>query len=140
MAWGVPKLGTIVDDSTGNFDLVEPAARAAAATQQNSGDTDTTDGIASGCMFYIVRGASPPALTFTRGAGGSTYSRIISYSGGIASPLDAGSSATQGAAGNTPTTASITIGFVPLKNVAPSSSRTGARDCTNISAVPSAVR
>ena len=132
MAWGVPKLGTIVDDSTGNFTLVEPAGVAqgdlmiaciamrdttvvtppsgwsVAAPQQNSGDVDTTDGIASGCMFYIVRGASAPDLVCVRASGGSSYSRIISYSGGSSTPFDVGSSATQGAAGNTPTTASLT--------------------------------
>lgn len=131
MAWGVPKIGTSVIDATGNFDLVEPAGVAqgdlmvaciamrgnavvtapsgwnAAATQQSSGDTDTTDGIASAAMFYIVRGASAPALTCTRTAGDVAFAKVISYSGPIASPLDTGSSATQGSAGNTPTTATF---------------------------------
>lgn len=132
MAWGVPKLGTIVDDATGNFDLIEPSGVAegdlmiaciamkgsvvvtpptgwaACATQQNSGDTDATDGIASGAMFYIVRGSGAPSLTFTRTAGDTAYGRIISYTGCSSTPLDVGSAATQGSAGATPTTASLT--------------------------------
>lgn len=131
MAWGVPKLGTVVTDATGNFDLIEPVGVAsgdlmiaciamrgtavvtpptdwvAAATQRNTGDTDATDGIASGAMFYIVRGGSAPSLTFTRTAGDVAYGRIISYSGGSSTPLDTGSSETQAAAGATPTTPAL---------------------------------
>ncbi len=131
MAWGVPKIGTSVIDATGNFDLVEPAGVAqgdlmvaciamrgnavvslsgwtAAATQQNSGDTDTTDGIASGAMFYVVRGSSAPNLTVTRTGGDVAYAKIISYSGvSLTAPYDTGSAATQGSAGNTPTTATF---------------------------------
>ncbi len=131
MAWGVPRIGTSVIDATGNFDLIEPAGVAqgdlmvaciaykgnaaitppsgwvAACTAQNTGDTDTTDGIASGAMFYIVRGASAPDLTCVRTAGDVAYAKVLSYSGNHATPLDTGSSATQGAAGATPTTATF---------------------------------
>jgi len=132
MAWGVPKIGASLVDATGNFTLAEPAGVAqgdlmiacvawrgnaaitppAGWTQvvapQNSGDTDTTNGIASGGMWYIVRGASAPALTFTRTAGDVAICRIVSYSGGAALPLDAATGATLGAANVTVTTASIT--------------------------------
>lgn len=130
--WGVPKIGANVIDATGNFDLVEPVGVAqgdlmvaciamrgnavltqpadwlVAATQQNSGDTDATDGIASGAMFYIVRGASAPSLTCTRTLGDVAYAKIISYSGvNTVTPYDTGTSATQGSAGATPTTATF---------------------------------
>jgi hypothetical protein len=59
-------------------------------------------------MFYVVRGASPPNLTVTRTAGDVAYAKVISYSGvNQASPYDTGSSATQGSAGATPTTATF---------------------------------
>jgi len=132
MAWGVPKIGASLVDATGDFTLAEPAGVAqgdlmiacvawrgnaaitppAGWTQvvapQNSGDTDTTNGIASGGMWYIVRGASAPALTFTRTAGDVAICRIVSYSGGAATPLDAATGATLGAVNITVTTASIT--------------------------------
>ena len=133
MAWGVPIIGATVTDATGNFALTEPAGVASgdvmiaciaykgtaaitapagwtapAALVQNTGNTDATDGIASGVMFYIVRGASAPSLTCTRTAGDTAFAKVISYSGGAALPFDVGSSATQGAAGATPTTATIT--------------------------------
>lgn len=92
----------------GNVVVTPPSGWAAAATQQNSGDTDATDGIASAAMFYIVRGASAPDLTCTRTLGDVAYAKVISYSGGSATPLDTGTSATQGSAGNTPTTGTIT--------------------------------
>jgi len=132
MAWGVPKLGTLVTDSTGNFDLIEPSGVAegdlmiaciayrgnaaitlpsnwnVAGTTQNTGDTDTTNGIASAMMGYIVRGASAPALTCTRTGGDVALVRVVSYSGGSATPYDTGSGSTLGALGNTATTGTIT--------------------------------
>jgi len=132
MAWGVPKLGTLVEDATGNFDLIEPAGVAqgdlmvaciayrgnaaitaptgwaAAAAAQNSGDTDATNGIASGAMFYIIRGASAPSLTCTRTGGDVVLARVISYSGAKPHPLDTGSSNTLAVASGTVTTGTIT--------------------------------
>lgn len=130
--WGVPKLGTLVEDATGNFDLIEPAGVAqgdlmvaciayrgnaaitlpagwaTVATAQNSGDTDATNGIASGVMAYIVRGSSAPALTCTRTLGDVVLARIISYSGGSRFPYDTGSANTLGSASATATTGTIT--------------------------------
>ena len=132
MAWGVPKLGNRVTVASGNVALLEPAtiaqgdlmvacigARGNAAftlpalwtiigTQQTSGDTDTTNGIASGVMAFIVRGASAPALTFTRTGGDVALGRIIAYSGGDASPFDVGSANTLAVASVTATTGSLT--------------------------------
>lgn len=134
MAWGVPKLGTLVEDATGNFDLIEPAGVAEGdlmvaciayrgnasitrptgwsivATEQNSGDTDATNGIASGDMFYIVRGSSAPSLTCTRTAGDVVLARVISYtpSAGTVPVYDTGSANTLALASVTGTTGTIT--------------------------------
>ncbi len=128
MAWGVPKIGTLVEAASGNVVLVEPAGVAegdlmiaciayrsnaaftlpanwtVVATQQSSGDVDASAGIASGVMAYIVRGASAPALTFTRTAGDLALGRIISYSGGRLSPYDTGSANTLAVSSVTATT------------------------------------
>lgn len=133
MAWGVPKLGATVEVASGDVALTEPASVAQGdlmiacigyrsnaaftlpsgwslvATQQSSGDTDATNGIASGVMAYIVRGASAPALTFTRTAGDVAQGRIISYSGGHATaPYDTGSANTLASAAIAITASSIT--------------------------------
>jgi hypothetical protein len=90
-----------------------PAGWNTVATQQSSGNTSTTVGssIGSGCMAYIVRGASAPSYVFTRTAAGADVAlgTVIRYRGGHASaPFDTGSSATLGANSTTVTTASIT--------------------------------
>jgi hypothetical protein len=120
MAWGVPKIGAVATVASGNITLAEPAGIAQGdlmvacigyrsnaaftvpgdwnlvATQQSSGDTDATNGIASGLMMWCVRGASAPTLTFNRTAGDVAQGRIIAYSGGHASaPYDTGSSNTR---------------------------------------------
>jgi len=104
-AWGVPKIGTLVEDATGDFTLTEPAGAASGdlmvafigyrgnaaitgldswgvvASAQNEGDTDISNGIASGKMYYITRGASAPDLVGHRTAGDVLQARIIAYSG-----------------------------------------------------------
>lgn len=154
MAWGVPKLGTSVDDATGNFDLVEPvgvaqgdlmiacvAWRGNAAitppagwtqvfTPQNSGDTDATNGIASGGMWYIIRGASAPSLTFTRTAGDVALGRIISYSGAASSPLDHAAGNTLAVASATATAGAVT----PSEEFDLIVAMTSAGDTYNVSA------
>lgn len=75
---------------------------------QLSGDTDDTNGIASGEMWYCIRGASAPSLVFTRTGGDVAHGRVFCYGGGHATPLDTHSSNTLGADSTTVTTASIT--------------------------------
>ena len=84
MAWGVPKIGALAEVASGNLTLAEPSGIASGdlmvacigyrssaaftvpgdwnliATQQSSGDTDATNGIASGVMMWCVRGGSAP--------------------------------------------------------------------------------
>jgi hypothetical protein len=134
MAWGVPKIGALATPVTsGDLTLAEPAGIAAGdlmvaciayrsnaaftvpgdwnlvATQQSSGDTDATNGIASGLMMWCVRGGSAPTLTFTRTAGDMATGRIIAYAGGHAStPFDTGTANTLGAASATVTTGTLT--------------------------------
>ena len=138
-AWGAPKIGSLVKQAgavgAGDITLVEPAGIAQGdlmvacigyrgsesfslpsgwalvATQQSSGDVDATNGIASGVMAYIVRGASAPNLIFPRTitvANSVAQGRIIAYSGGSATPYDTGSANTLAAAAFVVTTASIT--------------------------------
>jgi hypothetical protein len=132
MAWGVPKIGNLAAAASGNLALSEPAGIAAGdlmvacigyrsnaaftvpgdwnlvATQQSSGDTDATNGIASGLMMWCIRGGSPPTLTFNRTAGDVAQGRILAYSGATASPFDAGTANTLGSASTTVTTGTIT--------------------------------
>lgn len=132
MAWGVPKIGAIVTVTSGDVALTEPAGIAQGdlmiaciayrsnvaftlptgwtlvATQQSSGDIDATNGIASGVMAWIVRGASAPALTFTRTLGDLGHGRIIAYAGGNATPGDTGTANTLAVASATATTGTLT--------------------------------
>jgi hypothetical protein len=133
MAWGVPKIGALATPVTsGNLTLAEPAGIATGdlmvaciayrstaaftvpgdwnlvATQQSSGDTDATNGIASGLMMWCVRGGSAPTLTFNRTGGDMATGRIIAYTGAKASPFDTGSANTLGSASATVTTGTIT--------------------------------
>jgi hypothetical protein len=133
VAWGVPKIGAVATPSAfGNYTLTEPAGIAEGdlmvacfairgaivfdlpsdwarvAADQTSGDADATNGIASGQMFWCVRGGSAPTLTFTRVNGEVAMGRIIAYSGGHASaPHDTGSSNTLASASATATTGTI---------------------------------
>jgi hypothetical protein len=118
MAWGVPKIGALAEAASGNLTLAEPAGIAAGdlmvacigyrsnaaftvpgdwnlvAAQESIGDTDATNGIASGVMMWCVRGGSAPTLTFNRTLGNVAEGRIIAYSGGHATPYDTGAAAT----------------------------------------------
>jgi hypothetical protein len=129
VAWGVPKIGAVAAVASGNLTVAEPAGIATGdlmvaciayrsnatftvpgdwtivATQQSSGDTDATNGIASGLMMWCVRGGSAPTLTFNRTAGDLAQGCIIAYTGGHAStPFDTGTANTLGAASATVTT------------------------------------
>lgn len=130
--WSVPKISLVALDATGDFTMTEPASSAAGdlmiacigwrgnaavtldaswtlvATQQNSGDTDATNGIASGAMYWIVRGSSAPVLTGTRTAGDVLQARVISYTGASPTPFDTGSANTLAVASQTNTTGTIT--------------------------------
>lgn len=133
MAWSIVGVGGLTTAASGNLTPSEPAGvqegdllvaciayRDAAAftqpsgwtmiEQQSSGDIDNTNGIASVAMAYIVRGASAPALTFTRTAGDVGMIRIMAYRGNHASPLGAHSSNTLAVASGTNTTGTITTG------------------------------
>jgi hypothetical protein len=130
VAWSAPKIGTVATVASGNLTLTEPAGIAEGDLMiaciairstvgfanadwqkiegQLSGDTDATNGIASGEMWYVVRGASAPSLVFTRTAGDLGHGCIIAYSGGHTSPLDTHSSNTLAVANATATTGTIT--------------------------------
>lgn len=133
MAWSAPKIGALAEVASGNLTLAEPdgilqgdlmiacigyRSNAAftvpgdwnlVATQQSSGDTDATNGIASGVMMWAVRGASAPTLTFNRTAGNVAQGRIFGYSGNQrTSPFDTGSANTLAVASATVTTGTIT--------------------------------
>jgi hypothetical protein len=133
--WGVPLIGAATTVATGSMTLVEPtgvaegdlmvacigyrwgstfdlpAGWALVATQQSSGNTTSASSaaVASGVMAWIVRGASAPALTFTRDGGDVAIGRIISYSGGDeTAPYHTGTANTLAVASVTATTGSIT--------------------------------
>lgn len=134
MAWGVPLIGTVATVTSGNLTLNEPAGAAQGdlliaminyrsnaaftmpsgwalcAPTQNTGDTVTSGGIASGMMCYIIRGASAPANVWTRTGGDLGNGVIVAYSGvDTSSPLDGtGTSNTLAVAATACTTASIT--------------------------------
>src|SRR5688572_29904609 len=133
MAWGVPRIGALATPvASGNLTLAEPAGIAAGdlmiaciayrsnaaftvpgdwtlvATQQSSGDTDNTNGIASGLMMWCLRGGSAPTLTFNRTGGDMATGRILAYTGAKQSaPYDTGSANTLAVASGTVTTATF---------------------------------
>jgi hypothetical protein len=77
--------------------------------QHTSGDTTVGDGIASGLMAYIIRGASAPDLVFTRTGGDVAYGRIEAYSSPAASsPFDTHSATTLAATSTTAGTPGLT--------------------------------
>jgi hypothetical protein len=104
MAWGVPKLGTVAEVASGALTLAEPAGTAQGDLQiaciairstvgftnadwtkiegQLSGDTDATNGIAAGEMWYRVRGAAAGTLQFSRTGGDLGRGCILGYTGG----------------------------------------------------------
>jgi hypothetical protein len=132
VAWGV-RVGSGTTVASGNITLTEPASTASGdllvacigyrsnaaftvpgdwnlvATQQSSGDTDTTNGIASALMMWTIRGGSAPTLTFNRTAGDVATGVIVGYTGGHASaPFDVGSANTLAVANVNADTASLT--------------------------------
>jgi hypothetical protein len=112
VAWGAPKIGAVATPvASGDYTLTAPAGLASGdlmiacialrdsvgfdtpsgwdlITSQLTGDTDATNGIASGQMFYHVRGGSDPTLVFARTGGNVAVGCIIAYAGGHATPLD----------------------------------------------------
>jgi hypothetical protein len=85
-----------------------PADWGLVATQQSSGDTDATNGIASGVMAYIVRGSSAPSYVFTRTNGNVALGRVLCYRGNHATPYDTGTANTLAVASGTVTTGTFT--------------------------------
>jgi len=106
MAWEIIALGTNTIASSGNLTLDEPAGTSAGdliiaciafrsnvaftkpsaewtvvATQLSAGDTDATSGIASGGMWYCIRGASAPSYAWTRVAGDVAMGQTVTYRG-----------------------------------------------------------
>ena len=118
MAWEIIALGTNTIVTSGNLTLDEPAGTSAGdliiaciayrdtvpftapsaewnlvATQLHDGDTDATSGIASGGMWYCIRGASAPSYAWTRVAGDVAMGQTVTYRGQKStSPYDTGSS------------------------------------------------
>lgn len=157
MAWGIPKIGALAEVASGGLTLTEPAGIAVSdlmiaciayrsnvpfddvvgwgSLQESIGDTDATNGIASGAMFIAVRGASAPTLVFSRTGGNVARGCIIAYSGGHASaPFDTSSSNTLAIGSATVTTGSITTAEAGELIVA----MTAAGDTLNVSAFDAA--
>jgi surface antigen len=133
MAWGIPKIGTVAEANGGALTLTEPTGTAQGDLQiaciairstvgftnsdwtkiegQLSGNTVSTGaGIASGEMWYRIRGASAGTLQFSRTGGDVARGCIISYTGGkqdLAAVLGNHSSNTLGSASTTATTGTI---------------------------------
>jgi hypothetical protein len=123
MAWDLIGVSTYAEVTSGNLTLNAPAGIAEGdllvaciayrsnvaftlpagwnlvATQQSSGDTDATQGIASGVMAWIIRGASNPSFVFTRTGGDVAQGTILAYRGHALSPYDTGGAATLGTIG-----------------------------------------
>lgn len=66
-----------------NAGFTSPGSPWVSVTSQNTGNTtaNATTSISSGHMFYCIRGASAPGLTFTRTAGDIALARIVAYRG-----------------------------------------------------------
>ena len=103
MAWTIEALGTNVVQNGGNITLVEPSGAAsgdllvaciawkdtAAFTKPSAewtliqtlsnGDTDAIGGVASGGMWYCIRGASAPSYVFTRTNGDVAMGQVVSW-------------------------------------------------------------
>lgn len=124
MAWSFVGVSSPVAVASGNVTMTEPAGVASGdllvacigfrsnvafavpsgwslMTQKNAGNTATNaSGVGAVMMAYIVRGASAPALTFTRTAGDAAIGQIVAYRGNTATPFVAADSLTL-AAGST---------------------------------------
>lgn len=125
MAWDFIAVSTYVEQNGGNITLNAPtgaqqgdllvaciayrstesftpndSAWNLVATQQSSGDTDATQGIASGVMYYCIRGASNPGFQFNRTNGDVAQGTVLCYRGGASSNIyDTGNAATLGTIG-----------------------------------------
>ena len=110
MAWTIEALGTNVVQNGGNITLVEPSGAAsgdllvaciawkdtAAFTKPSAewtlirtlsnGDTDAIGGVASGGMWYCIRGASAPSYVFTRTNGDVAMGQVISWKQSAGTP------------------------------------------------------
>jgi hypothetical protein len=66
-----------------NAAFTDPGSPWVSVTSQNTGNTtaNSTGSIGSGHMWYCIRGASAPGLTFTRTAGDIALGRIVAYRG-----------------------------------------------------------
>jgi hypothetical protein len=137
MAWGVPLIGAVAETtvSGGNLTLAEHASAAdgmlqvafiayrsnaafsppagegwtICGTQQSSGDTDATQGIASAVMYWRKRAGAGTRI-FTRTLGDVAQGVILSYpvDAGFDPVLDVASAATLAVGGATVTTPSLT--------------------------------
>lgn len=105
MAWEIIALGTNVIQNGGDITLVEPTGTAngdlivaciayrstpaftkpdttwTQIGQLSAGDTDATSGVASGGMWYAIRGASAPGYVFTRALGDVAMGQCVTYRG-----------------------------------------------------------
>ncbi len=93
-----------------NVAFANPIGWTTVATQQSGGNTVAagSTSIASAHMAYNVRGASAPALTFTRTLGDVAMGFLLVYRGSSATPYDTGSANTLAVASVTATTGTIT--------------------------------
>lgn len=66
-----------------NAAFTDPGSPWVSVTSQNTGNTtaNSTGSIGSGHMWYCIRGASAPGLTFTRTLGDIALGRIVAYRG-----------------------------------------------------------
>lgn len=131
MAWSVPRVGAVTTVASGNIAPAIPSGAArydllvmfcsyrgsAAFTapagwtiveQESSGDTDATNGIASGFLAWAIRGITAPSTTFTRTGGDVATARIHAYSGAADAPFDVSSAFTLASASATATTPGVT--------------------------------
>jgi hypothetical protein len=135
MAWSIVGISAVAAASSGNLTLNAPDGTPAVGdllvacigmrsnvaftppagagwnlvgTQQTSGDTDATSGIASGGMWYRVNdAASDPSFAWTRTGGDIAQGIVLRYRGGDAASIYfGGNAATRGTLGE-PTAASI---------------------------------
>ncbi len=105
MAWEIIALGTGVIQNGGDITLTEPTGTAQGDLvvaciayrdtpaftkpgtdwtqigQLSIGDTDNSSGVASGGMWYCIRGAASPGYVFTRTLGDVAYGHTVTYRG-----------------------------------------------------------
>lgn len=132
MAWSLVGVSARVNDSAGDATLVEPTGAAEGdlivafisyrdtstwtvpagwtkVAEENLGD-GAVDGIASGCMAFIVRGATAPSYVFTNAGSLGSMSYTAAWRGNSLTPLDVSSSLTAATASTALSTGSISPG------------------------------